>query len=262
MPDIGICPVCTAKTFLVRHRDHFGDNCIDILTKHFQDIHAQRGGDARSFYSSASYTLIQQQHDSFYTFPDTYICQPCNMICAGVKKVITSIPRWVSFSPDEMILLRADPKLLQFSALWATKKETYRLRLRALIKSGVEQAVIERMWRDRSRQSYSNTEQLRTAMLRRLADAVGIENLSDVPGNERSIAKIMRREGWTSREANSFIYWYHKKHGDPSCRHNQFGIGEMGFVEWFRELVVGDTDKAEAEMSRRLYWAKRERRQG
>jgi hypothetical protein len=243
------CQVCNSEVRLVWHHDHFGDRCVDLLYKHHPyRTYSMGASDWRTvsedYYREAVF---------FYTFPATEVCHPCNMICPEVKKVRREIPRWVSFSPDEMVKIRADRALASFADLWAAKKEVYRPRLRKLQELGVTREEILKMWNDRSPQSHSSTEENRNRMLTLLKKApILIQELCEAPGNERELAAYMHRADWDRGHANSFIYWYHKKHGDPSCRNNQFGIGPLGFVGWFVMLVEGRGEEAERELQRRL----------
>jgi hypothetical protein len=237
------CPVCerTAGN-LVEHHDHFGDLCQRLL------------------YQATGRLEWYFEQNPWATFPKVFICRKCNAIDVWAKRSVPKLPLWVSFSPVELCSLvdRDDAAITRLcTEIWPFQREQYKRKLRQLIELGVIKEMIAREWYDRSQQSYSGAGENRRVMLEYLAAApTEVKELCQQPGNEKILAEwiIIRRLQWPwYPPALHFIFWYHKKHGDPSCRNNQFGITEGRFLAWWRELVAGNPAGAQY-IRYALYW--------
>lgn len=82
-------------------------------------------------------------------------------------------------------------------------------------------------------------------------------SLCEEIGNDRILAERIGTFRWPPSAINSFVYWYHKKHGDSSCRNNEFGVGESAFVRWFKGVASGQAGSADADLNRRILWINR-----
>lgn len=205
------------------------------------------------------------------TFPDTEICQPCNAIDADVKKQRREqrqpLPRWTSFSPEEMGLLRTplgEPaNLTRLPEIWEEKRKAYGARFRNLRTLGVAEEAIKAVWRDRtSRRDPNTAEARRRAMLRQFDKAPpDFRALTrSGPGKDLELARRIGELGWDARAVQSFVYWYHRLHGDPNCRNNHLRIGEGNFVRWFQLIAEGDEAEARKLVAWRRYWQQRDGR--
>lgn len=235
------CPVCHWLTErVVSHHDHFSDVCVSIL---------------RCTYANAPPNCLEES-EWWETFERMDICPICNQICAEVKGRNRILPEFVSFSPDEMELLRTDDRVTLFHggeswvtrsdplpAIWEHKKEQYRVHFRTLMDLGVTRSAIQEAWKKRT--PYVNQAELnRQHLFDLMRDQPGLGVLCEQPGKYWAIADHLRRLGWGHREANTLIFWYEAKHGDPGCHKNFIGCGPSVFAKWFCKLACGDTFEA------------------
>lgn len=232
----GVCPVCHKETRLVRHHDHFQDFCLKLAPlRSLSEIREDRN--SRDFWA---------------TFLEVYICHECNGICPDIKEKNSFLPKCVSFSPEEMILLLRDKK--QLSNIWKRKKELYRPRFQRLLALGIAKKIITEAWQDRS--IPPNTTRITRERMLVLLEQMPQEfqQLCTISGNDIQLATHLKKAQWENWACNSFCFWYHAKHGDPGCRNNQFGIGCSLFRNWFCALCLGENVRAQSELSRGLYY--------
>jgi hypothetical protein len=235
------CPICGQQDVLVLHHDHFEDVCHAIL------VHLRNGQEWDEW---KYHPLVLEPYPPWATFIRTYICDACNHFDAEVKMLNRTLPRWVSFSPEEIFYLKQDSN--RFDVIWAQKNELYRQRLRRLTSHGVSKEVITEVWCNKDWGKSRPFLNKRT-MLSAYADTpAAFKELCDKPGNERQLAVLIRQFGWDSGITNSFIFWYHKLHGDPGCKNNQFGVGPSAFAEWWNGLAHGNAMLAEMALEARM----------
>lgn len=235
------CPVCHLLTKqVVSHHDHFGDVCVSLLRRIYADPLPRCLGEG----------------ERWETFERLDICLVCNQICAEVKGRNRTLPEFVSFSPDEMELLRTEERVTLFHGgeswvtrsdrlpgIWAHKKEQYRVHFRALLGMGVTRSDIQEAWVKRL--PYVNQARLNRQYLSALMKGQPeLEALCEQRGQYWAIAEHLRRLGWGHRAANTLIFWYQSKHGDPGCRKNFIGCGPSIFARWFCTLACGDVLEA------------------
>lgn len=224
------CPVCMKTALLVLHHDHFSDLCQRIIET--MDIERR----SELFKTRAAMT----------TFDPVLICHNCNMIDVEIKKEHSYLPRWVSFSTDEMKEIRQGASIAE---LWKRKKDAYRPTLRLFLAFGVSQEQIRTLWLSRN-PSMTGRNVRRQQMLEKWYKLpFEVRSLFKSLGNEKQLAFHMRDAGWTWQDASSFIYWYHAANGDPYLRKTSvaglynFGryghkcLGQFRFRDWFCSLV-------------------------
>jgi hypothetical protein len=244
--------VCGTETDLVEHHDHFSDLCLGLLRG--SDGFRRYQEQARAFFAADPDHWLaapgrperppwwgEDHHHSWETFPRTLICERCNGIDAEIKQAIGELPRWVSFAPDELqVWGRSEDLVILADEIWPARRAIYQPWLCRLLELGVTREALDAAWHDRSPQDYGARGN-RRVMLQHLAAAPDeMRALCGQPGNEAALADWIRRLDWPPRPAHNFIFWYHAGHGDPQCRHNQFGIGQQAFVAWWAALVAGD----------------------
>lgn len=251
------CPVCgSIVDVLFRHHDHFSDFCCRLLQRY--------------------------DESQWKTFENEKICAACNAICPEVKRNVSTLPKFMSFSPAEMRRLldgglaqeRATHPVQQFpppywrayaaqiksvvQVILPEKRKAYRPKLDALMALGVTREAIIAAWNDRT-PSQNRSKDTRTEMLRLLEDApMHFKTLCETPGHDDELAWLLYRElRWESQYANNFIYWYHVKHGDSYLRNNHLGLGPLAYKDWFVALSQGDVEKAQKIISKHEYWKRR-----
>ncbi len=266
------CAACLkASEYLFNHHDHFSDFCFALRPSNLR--YSKEGDDVSHLWE---------------TFPRAQICSSCNAICPEVKRnTSTLLPKFVSFSPDEMRRLlsgglsqqrdrpggrsfpfvpwSAAPELRALiNTIRAVKKEAYRPYIKKLVDLGVTRDAISLAWNDRkvtvdtAQVARSKSRQEMFAAIKQLPQT--FHELCERPGNNVQLAEFFHRFG-LSDHATSFLYWYHVKHGDSYLKKNHLGVGPMAFCDWFRNRCLGkvaEADRAIAERLRReRYWASR-----
>jgi hypothetical protein len=138
----GPCPVCGGTIKLVIHHDHFGEWCTNVIRAHWKQVDPSDDSEQRcrwlainrvDLYSDSYYDPdykgryekeLQPDRPTWHTFPPTWICSNCNGICAAIKRSFSWLPKFVSFTPAEMAILRTDGfKLDVVKRIWVRKKE-------------------------------------------------------------------------------------------------------------------------------------------
>jgi hypothetical protein len=193
-------------------------------------------------YDEWKYHPLALYHD-WATFVRTMICVECNHYDVEVKQREQILPLWTSFSPEEIYELKRDHSTI--CAIWPERRELYRARLRVLTSHGVSRELITEVWNNKD-WGKSRVFLNRRTMLAAYDEAPdALKKLCQTPGNEKQLASLIRLLNWDSGITNSFIFWYHKQHGDPGCKKNQFGLGSSTFARWWNILVHEGEEAAE-----------------
>lgn len=268
----GVCAACRKQVeYLFRHHDHFSDFCFTLRPNNLK--YSNEGNDVSHLWE---------------TFPSAEVCSSCNAICPEVKRNTSMLlPKFVSFSPDEMRCLlsgglsqqrdRPGGRSFPFvpwsestelraliNTIWAAKREAYRPYIKKLVDLGVTRDAISLAWNDRkvtvdtAQVARSKSRQEMLAAIKQLPQA--FHELCERPGNDEQLAQIFCSFN-ISDHATSFLYWYHVRHGDSYLKKNHLGVGPMAFCDWFRTLCLGKVTEANHAIAERLrrerYWASR-----
>lgn len=241
------CPVCGCHPAhakqLVVHHDHFPDALWPLAKK------------------PELWPLLEQMA----TFQPTRLCGACNSLDSIAKAELPKLPKWFSLSPDDMRRVRmanAKPDLDHVKAIWDEKRSgIIAEHCRRLWTHGVPKEDIRAVLAAYRTAGAERSE--KRANLAQKVSAIATTNptfrrLFHKPGNDLALVAILVKEQWETRQVKSFVYYYHRRHGDTAMEQRPQELGPVQFIEW---LVMAATDQTAADdyYQRCRFWRERDR---
>lgn len=234
------CPVCNRNRSPVVHHDHFADAVSSAVAHPLVDL------------------------DDAPTFRDTLICSVCNSLDAVAKVELPRLPAWFSLAPDEMRRVRVDDGRVDVEAvaeIWERKRTTVFVeKLEYLFMRGAGREALRSALR-----SYVPPGRERSRKMESLADDVSRLAQRDpefgrqvlAPGNDLALVSTLVSAGWSDGRIGSFVYAYHRKHGNPGLRSRPEEFGKQQYLRWLLLHGKDQIDEANAFRERCAYWRRK-----